>query len=410
MTVAEILAALQGIIAEAMPDPADMAADPAAAPQLNADQAARYEALEAQLLVARKSEEIVKRNAAYNATATNVPVASGFQVNEDKEIGRAFNEYLRTGRVNPSYVSRAQSEGTAAAGGVFVPESFRGKLIEKLKAFGGLQNEAESLSTGTGNPVYWLTNDDVLSTEAGISSEAATLSAAGADFTFGKNTLNAYKYSTGGASNTWLKISWELLQDTDYDIEGFVARKFAERIARKLATDLINGTGVSEPQGLISTQGALTSSGVTVTSATAGPTYAELVTIEHSLDPAYRDSAKWLMNDKTMSLIEQLVDTTGRPLVWGAGNSVSEGRVPKTLLGYPVVIDQAMPDCLTGSTKGIVFGNLNAAYVVRSVKDFTLVTTHELFAANGQVGYLGWARFDGMVQDPNAAVYVTSHS
>ena len=85
-------------------------------------------------------------------------------------------------------------------------------------------------------------------------------------------------------------------------------------------------------------------------------------------------------------------------------------RSNKTLLGYPVVVDNAMPDLLTGSTKGLVFGDLKQAYVVRTVKDFTMVTANELFAGTGQVGFLGWGRYDGMVQDPNAAVYVTSHS
>lgn len=407
MTAEEILAAMQDILDQATGG-AD-AADPAAlAASMTEDQAARYEDLEKQLQLVRRNEEIVKRNAAYRAAVTNVPVGGASA--EDKEISRAFREYLVTGKTNSGLIQRAQSEGTGSAGGFFVPETFRGKVVERLKAFGGLQNAAEAFSTTSGNPVYWMSNDDVLSTEAGITAENAAMPAAGADFSWTKNTLEAYKYTTGGASTTWLKISWELLQDSEYDIEGFLARKFAERIQRKLAVDLVNGTGVSEPQGLISTQGALTNSGVTIASATAGPTYGELVTIEHSLDPAYRDSAVWLMNDKTLGFIEALVDTAGRPLIWNAGNSVQEGRMPKTLLGYPVVIDQAMPDMLTGSTKGIVFGNLNEAYVVRSVKDFTLVTAHELFAANGQVGYLGWARFDGMVQNPNAAVYVTSHA
>lgn len=408
MTVAEILAALQAIIAEAMPDPSDPAADPAAAPVLSEDQAARYEALEAKLLVARKSEEIVKRNQAYLSTSTSTGhLVSGVKVNEDREMSRAFNAYLRTGKAE-GVLARAQSEASGPAGGFFVPESFRGKIVERLKAYGGLMNEAETVSTSTGAPLYWITNDDVASNEAGIVDENAQ-NTFGADFVFGKNALGAYKYDTAGASGDWLKVSWELLQDSEYDLEGFIARKFAERIARKVAVDLISGSGVQEPQGIIN--GGLDNSNVVIASGTAGPTYAELLTIIHSIDPAYRDGAKWLMNDKTLSLIQGLVDTTGRPLLWNNNNGdLSNGLTGQTLLGYPVVIDQAMPDLLTGSTKGLIFGNLRNAYVVRMVKDFTLVTAHELFARNGQVGYLGWQRLDGMVQDPHSAVYVTSHS
>jgi HK97 family phage major capsid protein len=64
-----------------------------------------------------------------------------------------------------------------------------------------------------------------------------------------------------------------------------------------------------------------------------------------------------------------------------------------------------MPTSTDASTnKSIVFGNLRDAYVVREVKAFEMITLNELYAQNGQVGFMGWARYDGMVQDPNAAV------
>lgn len=417
MSVEELIAALQAIIAEATggadPDPNATASTV----QLNEDQAARYEALEKQLVIARKSEEIMKRNELHKLAVG--PVASGIQVIEPDVASRSFDTYLRSGgKVNPELVSRAQNEASGPAGGYFVPDTFRDKLIERQKAFGGLMNAAENITTATGAPLLWMLNDDVLDTEAGIIAEGAA-NTFGADFSFTRNALNAFKYDTAGATASagndtakWLRVSWELLQDSTYDLQPFIARKFAERIQRKLAKDLINGTGVNEPVGIISTMGGLTSSAVTLASATAGPSYVELVQIEHALDIMYRDNAKWLMNDKTVGLIEQLVDLNGRPLIWQAGQgTIADGtRANKTLLGYPVVVDNAMPDMLTGSTRGIVFGDLNAAYVVRTVKDFTLVTANELFAGTGQVGFLGWGRYDGMVQDPNAAVYATSHA
>lgn len=407
MTVEEIIAALQAIVAEATngADP-----DPNVAASLNEDQAARYEALEAKLVIARKSAEIMARNAAYSMVATpiNGLAATGRQ---NDEVARAFDGFIRSGGklIDPSLISRAQGEAAGPAGGYFVPDTFRDKFVERQKAFGGLMNASEGVTTSSGAPLVWMSNDDVLSTEAGIIAEQAQNSF-GADFVFGRNTLSAFKYDTAGPSGDWLKVSWELLQDSTYDIQSFIARKFAERIQRKLAVDLVSGSGVNEPVGIISTMGALTNSGITVTSATAGPTYNELVDIEHSLDIAYRENASWLMNDKTLSLIEKLQDLNGRPLVWNAGDALGAGRQSKTLNGYPVVIDNAMPDVLTGATRGLVFGDLKQAYVVRTVKNFTMVTANELFARNGQVGFLGWARYDGMVQDANAAVYVTSHA
>lgn len=398
MGIDEILQAMKDFIAACTPAGSD-------SPDMTDEQAARYEELEKQLATARRNDDIKKRHAAYTTIASRSLVTTAAP--ESDQV-RAFNDYLRTGRPNQDMV-RAQSEASGAAGGYLVPEEFTGRMIERMKAFGGLQNAAQGISTTDGRPLSWLTQDDVVSTEAGVIAENAQ-NTFGADFVIGKNSLSAYKYDTAGASGDFLKVSWELLQDAQFDLQGFIARKFGERIARKLAVDLVNGSGVNEPQGLISTQGALTNSGVVIASATAGPTYAELVNIIHSLDPAYRNGASFICNDNTLALLQKLVDGQQRPLLWNAQGDLSNALGGTTLLGYPVIIDQAMPDLLTGSTRGMVFGNLSEAYIVRSVKDVTMVQDPYSFARNGQTGFLAWARYDGMVQNANAAVYVTSHA
>lgn len=398
MTVDEILAAMQAIIEAAKtPAPGDASVNSEPRP-LTEEEVTRYEALEAQLVIARKAEEVVKRNAAYRTVTTTIPVATGTEVKSDYE--RAFEHYLRTGQTNSDVISRAQSEGTASAGGYLVPNEWRNLIIEKLKSFGGLLNAAETLNTSDGRPLSWVTNDEVLDTNAEVTAENALWST-GADLVFGTRTLGAYKYTTVGASELPLKVSFELLQDSAFDLRSFISKKFAERIARKLAKDLVNGTGINEPQGIISTQGGIASG---TARAAAAPTYAELLAVVHGLDPAYREGASWLMNDATLALLRGVVDGSQRPLLWNSNEDMSNG-LKTTLLGYPIVIDQAMPTSTDASAnKSIVFGNLRDAYIVREVKAFEMITLNELYAQSGQVGFLGWARYDGMVQDPNAAI------
>lgn len=396
MDVEAILAQLQAII-----DGAKVQNDDGTETDrtLTDEEVARYEALEAQLVTAQRAAEVVKRNAAYRTVKTGV----SFKATDTQEdtYSRSFENYLRTGQKNADLISRAQNEGTGSAGGFLVPDEWRGLIIEKLKNFGGLMNAAEKLNTSDGRPLAWWTNDEVLDTNAEITPEAG-LWDTGADLTFGTRTLGAYKYTTVGASSLPLKVSFELLQDSAFDLRGFIAKKFAERIARKLAKDLVNGTGVNEPQGIISTQGGIASG---TARAAAAPTYAELLAIVHALDPDYRAGASWLMNDATLALVQGVVDTTGRPLLWNTSNDLSATLKDTTLLGFPVVIDQAMPTSTDASTnKSIVFGNLADAYIVREVKAFEMITLNELYAQNGQVGFMGWARYDGMVQDPNAAI------
>lgn len=394
MTVDEILEALQAIIEGAKNENGEER-------PLTDDEAARYEQLEGQLNMARRSAEIRSRQAAYTA-----PVRSDLHVNvagpETSREDRAFEQYLRTGNP-PSELAefRAQSEGTNTAGGYLVPAGFRTKLIERMKEFGGIAEVAETITTSEGNTISYPTVDDTANVGE-IVAEGGTF-AAGADLVFATRTLTAYKYMAGGAGNLPLKVSWELLQDAAFDVASFVARKLGERIARIQAVHWATGTGSGQPQGLvtpITTSGAIASNAV-------GPTYAELLATVNFLDPAYWSNAKWVMNAGTLAKIQAQVDTNGRPILNNADASIQESPGRSQLLGFPVVIDQAMPSA-AASAKFLAFGDISEAYVIRRVKDVTLVTLNELYAANGQTGFMSWARADGAVQNVNAVVVRTA--
>lgn len=385
-TVEELLAALQGIIDAAKDDDGEDR-------PLTDEEAARYEQIEGQLIQVRRAKEIQLRHKAYVA-----PVRNDLHVNvaeREDPLERAFESYLRTGNA-PGELSefRAQSEGTNTAGGYLVPQGFRAKLVERMKQFGGIAEYAETVTTSEGNLLPYPTVDDTANIGE-IVAEGGTF-AAGADLVFATRSLTAYKYMAGGAGNLPLKVSWELLQDSAFDIAGFLARKLGERIARVQAVHWATGTGTGQPQGIVTP--------ITATAPTIGTlTLADLVATVLALDPAYRPSAKWLMNDATYGTIMGLNDTTGRPLLTGVNDGIAGELTRPRLLGYEVVIDQAMPAKAT-TAKFLAFGDIAEAYVIRRVKDVTLVTLNELYAANGQTGFMAWARADGAVQNPNAIV------
>jgi HK97 family phage major capsid protein len=397
MTVEEILAALQAILDGANQQDGTQRS-------LTDDEVARYEELEGELKRAQKTEELIKRQAAWKSVKVNLPV-TGDAAPADDEISRAFNDYLRTGQKSDA-IQRAQGEATGSAGGYLVPDGFRNMMIEKRKAFGGVADNCETITTDSGNPLPWPLNDDTANTGA-IVAEGATVTTGGADLVFSTRALGAYKWGSGGASNLPLKVSWELAQDSAFDLAGFVARKLGERIARGQAPAWVTGTGVGEPQGLLSDQGGITAG--TAFSSNTAPTYDDFVTVVHDLDPAYREGAVWVFNDAFLEVIRKMDDGT-RPLMWGLNNSnIGDALGGATLLGFPVIIDQACPSP-SGSNHFGFFGNLREAYVIRRVKATTMVTLNELYAVNGQIGYLAWERADGMVQDPNAGVLLTAAS
>lgn len=382
MTIEEILAALKAI------------ADKADAGPLGDEDIKRYEELEGQLQAARKTQEIQKRNAAYNAVAT-VPV-TGAAPKEDDTLERAFNHYMRTGQQNSDITElRAQSVGTDSAGGYAVPDRMRDRITERLKAYGGLASVVETITTSAGEPLRWPTLDDT-SNVGVIAAEGTAPASGGADMVFGEKVLGAFKYVAPGASNLPLRVSVELLQDAAFDVEALVERKLAQRIARKQAVDWVTGNGTTEPFGIDTG-----TSGTAFTS--AGITYAELVAATHEVDPEYRRNAVWTFNDATLAKIEALVDSAGRPLLNASSDGISGGLDNMRLLGYPIVIDQAWPTYTDGgTTKWGAFGDLEAGYVIRRVKDFTLIVNPYSRANEGQVEYTMWARADGVPQDTNA--------
>lgn len=392
MTIEEILAALQAIL------------DSAEGRELTDEEVQNYEELEGKLTAAKRSTEIRARNAAYNTVAPAVNVAAA---KKDDTLERAFDHYMRTGKENGDLVElRAQSEGVGTEGGYLVPEGFRNKLVDRMKAFGGVANVVESISTSTGNPLPWPTIDDTANTGE-IVAEGGTFSS-GADLVFGEASLTAYKYMAGGGSALPLRVSVELLQDAAFDVQGLVSSKLGERIARIQATHIVSGSGVSQPLGIVT---GLT--GVEIAADTAGIVYDDLINFIHSVDPAYRETGcRWAFNDTMLATIKKLKDSNGDPIWRPLNADMATDTGGGTLLGYPVTIDQAFPN-MTAASNTInwgTFGNLNEGYVIRRVKDVQLIVNPWTRAANGQVEYTAWARMDATQQNTNAYVALTGEA
>ncbi len=370
----------------------------AAGRTMTAEEVTAYEGLEAELQQRQSHDALVARHAAYNVTRVpaGVPVPGGPGPAADGAA--AMRNYLLTGRI-----SNAQSEGVPSQGGFLVPDTFRTKLVEKLKAFGGLASVVEHYSTGNGAPVEWPTVDDT-GNVGEIVEENGTFSA-GADLAFGTNSLTAYSYATGGTSGP-VKVPRELIQDAAFDVEGLIARLFATRIARIQAVHWVSGTGVEQPLGLITGRTPVQNA------ANTGISYEDLITAIHSVDPAYRSNCRWLMNDLTLAAIEKIKDGSGSYVYRGRDANMAIGVNEATLIGYPITVDQAMSTVVAASPTTVwgAFGNFHDGYVIRDVKDVEILVNPYSSMANRQIEISGWARADGTQQDTNAYVTLAGKS
>jgi HK97 family phage major capsid protein len=271
-------------------------------------------ALEGQLELAQARRERTEAFRARQADRTKI-VTPALHIDRTKDsdanavLEAAFTAYLRTGRENADLqeLRNAQSEGTPSEGGFLVPDGFRQRLVDRMKAFGGLANVVSEITTDSGNNLEWPTLDDTANVGE-VVDEGGTFSG-GADLVFGTASLGAYSYMAGGAGGTPLRISRELVQDAAFDVEGLVTDKLGMRAARIQATHLISGTGVKQPQGIVTGR-------TPVASAAATLTYDDLLGYVHSIDPAYRQGpCRWAFNDKTLKALRLIKDTTGRPLL-----------------------------------------------------------------------------------------------
>ena len=307
---------------------------------------------------------------------------------DSDEYISAFRSVIRGGE--PGRELRAAQTSTTTGGGYVIPTGFRVDIEVAMLQFGGLRKVATILPTETGNPLPWPTVNDTAVTGRLLAENAGETNTA---VTFGQITFNGYKYSSD-----YVLVPIELAQDSAVNLEALLARLLGERLGRVTAVDYVTGSGSSRPNGIVtaSVQGAVTGG-----AAASNLDYNDILSLVHSVDPAYRVGPKvgFLMADATLLLLKKLQDAvSGRPL-W---QPAIANEVPPTLDGYRYYIDQAVPAHLsaspTSASKVVLFGDLGK-YMIRDVMDITLTVLRELYAGNHQIGYVAVLRTDGDLLD-----------
>ena len=374
---------------------------------LSAEQAQTYDRLEKDLDV--KGDEITRAEAHAKRTEEFSKVdRSGVVTPEDagdlgdepaKGYTDAFARYMRNGIgaldhddqkvLQAGYVQgpqNAQGVGTGSAGGYTVPPAFRQKIVEQITYVAAMRQLAEVITTDTGANLPWPTVDDT-SNEGAILAENSQVSEQ--DVTFGQASLDAYMYTS-----KLVRVSLQLLNDNAFNLEGWLAGALGRRIGRVQNRHFTVGTGSSQPDGIITSASAgVTAAGV------AAVTYDELVDLTESLDPTYLNAgnATFMMSQAARKLLRKLKDGQNRPL-WEP--SLQAGT-PDRLLGYGLVLNNHMATPAAG-VKSIGFGDIREAYVIRDVSDFALLRLSERYADYLQVGFLGFQRSDGTMQNASA--------
>ena len=357
---------------------------------LSAEDTTTYEKMEADVVALGREIDRLERQAALDlelSRPTNTPITNKPTTGESK-TGRAADDYKRAfwnamrGKRTVD-IQNALQVGEDTEGGFLVPDEFERTLVGALEEENIFRQLANVITTSSGDRKIPVVASK--GTASWVDEEGQILES---DESFGQVSIGAFKLAT------MIKISEELLNDSVFNLESYIAREFARRIGTKEEEAFFLGNGSGRPTGILATTGG-GQIGVTA-AATAAITLDEMLDLFYSLKSPYRKNATFVMNDATVKAIRKLKDSTGQYL-WQP--SVKEAT-PDTILNRPLLTSAYMPN-IEAAAKTVVFGDFSY-YWVADRQGRVFKRLNELYAATGQVGFMATQRVDGKLVLPEA--------
>jgi len=377
---------------------------------LTADETGRYDACVAEVA---KFDNLIAKASQVSGWNTELSQPNGKAIRpttaaqkEAQEEFRATAEYksavLAHARRGASLVDgqilAVLNEGTSSEGGFVVPQEFDKNLVEKLQIFNPMRSLATVITTASDRNIPI---EDSIGSASWTDENAAYNES---DPSFTRTLLKAYKLTR------IVKVSEELLNDSLFDLQPYLVRKFGQTFGIAEEAAFINGAGSTQPTGVISgaTLGLTAASQTTVTGD-------ELLGLFHSLKVQYRANAAWVMSDAMALNIRKLKFQIGSDTIgYQWQQSLRDGQ-PDRLLGKPVYISNGMPTPVlagsppSGGATTILFGDFSY-YTIADRTPRTFQRLNELYAANGQVGFKMSERTDGALTLAEAVVKLVQHA
>ena len=364
---------------------------------LSEEDSKTYDAMEAQIVAYGKEIDRLERQekmiAEMNApTSTPIVSVPGGHSAESEKSGRASAEYNKAFWNNVRNrnwvdVRNDLQIGEDSEGGYLCPDEFEKKLIESLEEENVFRPLATKIQTSSGDRKISIITQKG---EAAWLEEEQQYSLS--DDTFGQLNLSAYKVGTA------IKISEELLNDSVFDLPSYIAKEFGRRIGAKEEEAFIVGDGKGKPTGIFAAVGGAQNG---ATTAAASITFDDMLELFYSVKSPYRKKSVWLLNEQTLKMLRKIKDSNGQ-YIWQP--AVSAG-VPDTILNRPYVTSVYAPTPDAGN-KAVAFGDMSY-YWISDRQGRSLKRLNELFAMNGQVGFLASQRVDGKLILPEAVKTLT---
>ncbi|MFV0922665.1 phage major capsid protein [Sphingomonas parapaucimobilis] len=305
----------------------------------------------------------------------------------------AFDGYVRSGT---TVELKAFTGTTGDSGGFAVPREIDaaiGSVLRNVSPIRGIANVVtvgsagyRKLVTTGGTPSGW-------ASETAARPETATPSFVELAPPMGE------LYANPSASQA-------MLDDAAFDVEGWLASEIATEFARAEGQAFVSGSGINRPKGFLTNAISTAKDGVrpfgTLQYLATGATGAfgakadeRLVDLVQSLRAPYRQGACFVMNAATSASIRKLKTTDGQ-FIWAPGLTAGQ---PATLLGYPVIEAEDMPD-IADNACAIAFGNFQAGYLITERAETAIL--RDPYSNKPFVTFYATRRVGGCVSDSEA--------
>jgi HK97 family phage major capsid protein len=314
------------------------------------------------------------------------------------EHGKAFDAYVRHGEVAElkRLEAKALSAGSGADGGFLVPEETEHQITRRLaqvSVIRAISGHRQVSSTIFRKPfqISGAASGWVGETAARPQTDNPTF----AELAFPTMEL----YAMPAATQT-------LLDDSAVNIDEWIAGEIDTVFAEQEGTAFVSGDGANKPKGFLAYPTVPENSwewgklGYVPTGAAGGFAVDDaadaLIDVVYSVKAGYRQNGTFVMNRRTQSEVRKLKDEGGCYL-WSPGLQAGQ---PATLLGYPVMTDDSMPD-IAANSLSIAFGDFRRGYLVvdrlgvRVLRDPYSAKPYVLFYVTKRVGG-GVADFDAI--------------
>lgn len=304
----------------------------------------------------------------------------------DKEYTESFNAHMRKGDVQA-----ALNKGVAEEGGYLTPVEWDRTITDKLRDESPMRQLARVQPTSKAG---WSKLFNMGGTASGWVGETdarpETATPVLASLGFGHGEIYAQPAATQ-----------QLLDDSEINIEAWLAEEVQAEFAEQEGAAFISGDGVKKPAGILTyvTGGANAAKHPfgaikAVNSGAAADISSDAaLDLIYGLPKKYRQNAQFLTNNLTIAKLRKLKDGDGNYL-WQP--SAQAGQ-PATFHGYGLAEDENMPDVAANSLP-MLFGDFKRGYLiidrmgVRVLRDPYTKKPYVLFYTTKRVG--------GGVQNP----------